>query len=167
VKLRLFHKGEAFEMDVGSPGAAREVRLSEIHYEVFEIASGDSAGAVVVNGRPVRYLVERDGGRIRVAVRGESYDFDLTPDRGTGRAARGTASPETLSPMPGKVLAVMTEVGRAVKPGDPLLILEAMKMENVLAAELAGTVAEVRVQAGEMVEPGKVLVVIRPDPQQH
>jgi biotin carboxyl carrier protein len=49
-----------------------------------------------------------------------------------------------------------------VKPGDPLLILEAMKMENVLSAEIAGTIRDVHVKPGDMVEPGKLLVLVEP-----
>jgi biotin carboxyl carrier protein len=60
------------------------------------------------------------------------------------------------------VLEVSAEAGREVSPGDPLLILEAMKMENVLVAEIAGTVKEVHVKAGDMVEPGKLLVLVTP-----
>ena len=60
------------------------------------------------------------------------------------------------------MLKLETEVGKTVKPGDPLLILEAMKMENVLVAEIAGTVKEITVRAGDMVEPGKLLVVVEP-----
>jgi biotin carboxyl carrier protein len=52
------------------------------------------------------------------------------------------------------------EVGRAVKPGDGLIVLEAMKMENEFRATARGTVREIRVQVGQAVNPGDVLVVI-------
>jgi biotin carboxyl carrier protein len=64
--------------------------------------------------------------------------------------------------MPGKVLQVSARPGMEVKPGDPLIILEAMKMENVLCAEIAGAVKEVHAEPGDMVEPGKLLVLIEP-----
>ena len=64
------------------------------------------------------------------------------------------------APMPGTILDVRVKVGDAVKPGDVLLLLEAMKMENELTADKAGTVKEVRVTKGQAVNSGDALVVI-------
>jgi biotin carboxyl carrier protein len=62
--------------------------------------------------------------------------------------------------MPGKILGVKTEVGKAVKKGEVLLILEAMKMENEIVAPQDGTVASINVQTGSQVEPGDTLVTL-------
>jgi biotin carboxyl carrier protein len=62
--------------------------------------------------------------------------------------------------MPGRVVLVEVTVGQVVKPGDGLVILEAMKMENEFKAGVAGTVKEIRVEAGQAVNPGDVLLVI-------
>ena len=56
--------------------------------------------------------------------------------------------------MPGKVLQVLVEPGHTVEEGQPLLVLEAMKMENVIKATAAGTVSEVPVNEGDAVEKG-------------
>ena len=64
------------------------------------------------------------------------------------------------SPMPGKILAVKTSVGQAVKKGDVLLILEAMKMENEVVAPQDGTVASINVSEGASVESGDVLATL-------
>lgn len=163
MKVRLFHEGEALELDVDGDLEKREIRVGELRLEISEIASGSSTRAVLVDGHPVRYLVHRTPERIRIAVRGESFDFDLTGEAKSRRSSRGTADPQTRSPMPGKVLQVLAQVGAVVKPGDSLLILEAMKMENVLTAEVSGKVVEIHVRPGDMVEPGKILVVIQPE----
>ena len=60
--------------------------------------------------------------------------------------------------MPGTVLAVKVAVGQAVRRGDVLLILEAMKMENEITAPADGTVSSVRVQAGTTVNTGDAMV---------
>jgi acetyl/propionyl-CoA carboxylase alpha subunit len=65
-----------------------------------------------------------------------------------------------LAPMPGLVRRVLVEVGAAVKPGQPLLVLEAMKMEQTVTAPAAGVVAELRAKAGEQVAAGQVLAVV-------
>jgi biotin carboxyl carrier protein len=62
--------------------------------------------------------------------------------------------------MPGKVTLIEVAVGQAVTPGDGLIVLEAMKMENEFRAQVAGTVKEIRVAVGQPVNPGDVLVVI-------
>ena len=62
--------------------------------------------------------------------------------------------------MPGTVMSVKVSAGQAVKKGDVLLVLEAMKMENEIFAPCDGTVAAVSVSQGDAVESGKVLVVL-------
>ena len=71
------------------------------------------------------------------------------------------AGGETVnSPMPGTILSVNVQNGAAVKKGDVLMILEAMKMENEIMSPCDGTVASVNVNAGQSVETGAVLCVI-------
>jgi len=67
---------------------------------------------------------------------------------------------EIKAPMPGLVLDVKIEAGTEVQKGDPVLILEAMKMENILKSLGDGTVKEIKVKKGEAVEKNQVLVVM-------
>jgi biotin carboxyl carrier protein len=60
--------------------------------------------------------------------------------------------------MPGKVLEIMVESGQTIAKGEGLLILEAMKMENMLKAEQDGTVKSVNVSVGDAVEKNNVLI---------
>lgn len=64
------------------------------------------------------------------------------------------------APMPGKIMSLKVKVGQAVKAGDLILTLEAMKMENEIFCSASGTVKEIRVSEGAAVNPGDVLVVI-------
>ena len=72
-------------------------------------------------------------------------------------AADGT---KVLSPMPGNILAVNVSVGAAVKAGDVLLVLEAMKMENDIVAPGDGTVKQILVQKGSTVATDDLLAVV-------
>ena len=72
-------------------------------------------------------------------------------------AADGT---KVLSPMPGNILAVNISVGAAVKAGDVLLVLEAMKMENDIVAPCDGTVKQILVQKGSTVATDDLLAVV-------
>ena len=62
--------------------------------------------------------------------------------------------------MPGKILSVAVSAGQAVKKGETLLILEAMKMQNEIMAPADGTVSDVRVSAGQTVATGDVMIVL-------
>ncbi|MGN0506049.1 MAG: biotin/lipoyl-containing protein [Lachnospiraceae bacterium] len=64
------------------------------------------------------------------------------------------------APMPGKILGIKANAGQAVKKGEVLLVLEAMKMENEIVAPQDGTVASINVAVGDQVEAGAVLATL-------
>lgn len=65
------------------------------------------------------------------------------------------------APMPGKILEVLVSAGDQVKQGDPLIILEAMKMENELKAPIDGTITAVQVKTGSSVDKKEILIEIK------
>ena len=75
--------------------------------------------------------------------------------------AAGLAAGEVVkSPMPGNILKIQCAVGQKVNEGDTVIVLEAMKMENDIVASKSGTVAQIVVTKGQVVETGSPLVVI-------
>jgi len=76
------------------------------------------------------------------------------------KAPVATGAGAVVCPMPGTILDVRVKVGDAVKYAQPVVILEAMKMENEIVAVVDGTVTEIRVAKGASVNAGDVLVVI-------
>ena len=88
----------------------------------------------------------------------------LNGRRRWGRAdepAGGQAGPERLlAPMPGKIVRVLVKTGEPVSARQPVVVIEAMKMENELKASQAGTVAEIHVRDGQSVDAGALLAVI-------
>ena len=78
------------------------------------------------------------------------------PAAAPAKAAQGNIS--VTAPMPGKVLAVKVNVGDSVQSGAPVLVLEAMKMENDIVAPKDGKVVAINVKVGDSVESGAVLV---------
>jgi len=77
-----------------------------------------------------------------------------------GDPERAAPAGSLLAPMPGLVLRVLAEVGATVTAGQPLLVLEAMKMEQTVSAPADGVVAELRAKAGEQVSTGQILAVL-------
>jgi biotin carboxyl carrier protein len=81
--------------------------------------------------------------------------------RGTAAARKAKGGPLRISaPMPGKIVRVAVEPGQSVAAGEPLVVMEAMKMENEIRAPREGTVKEIAVRAGQAVETGAVLAVL-------
>lgn len=65
---------------------------------------------------------------------------------------------ELQAPMPGRIVSIAAKVGDNIQPGDPILTLEAMKMENVLKAEGEGLVKSILISVDDVVDKGKVLI---------
>jgi biotin carboxyl carrier protein len=79
-----------------------------------------------------------------------------------GAAAQDAGGPSRLvAPMPGKVVRVLVQPGDAVTARQPLIVVEAMKMENELRAGRDGTVAEVHAREGQSIDAGALLVIVQ------
>ena len=96
----------------------------------------------------------------------DEYHVDVVDPRrvpsGAGRAGGAGGSQRLVAPMHGKVVRILVAPGTAVVRGQGLLVMEAMKMENELKANVDGVVAELRVEAGASVNQGALLAVVEP-----
>ena len=108
--------------------------------------------------------------KYRVTVNGTVYEVELEERTGAAPAAPAAAPAEAPAsagavsvpaPMPGTILSVNVQPGAAVKRGDILMILEAMKMENEILCPRDGRVASVHAAQGAAVESGTLLCVIQ------
>ncbi len=117
---------------------------------------------ITVNGVAYDVTVEEGAGAVASApVAAAPKAAPAAAPKAAAPAATGAAGAVKVNaPMPGKILAVKTQVGAAVKKGDVILVLEAMKMENEIVAPQDGTVASVNVSVGASVESGEVMVTL-------
>lgn len=103
-------------------------------------------------------------GQLRVRVGPNVMGVALNGRRRWGRKEEGSHSgpgPQRIvAPMPGKVVRVLVELGQAVQARQPIVVIEAMKMENELRAGRDGTVTELSVRNGQSVEAGALVAVI-------
>ncbi len=129
-----------------------------------EIADGTSGAATAMaGGRSAEVmLASHPGGRLTAGVGGIPVDVHPAgrrrPTPGGDGAQRGPQ--RLLAPMPGKVVRVLVKAGDAVAARQPVVVVEAMKMENELRAARDGRVSEVAVRDGQLVEAGMLLAVI-------
>lgn len=158
----------------------------EVEFEVLEQQAG--AYRVSVDGREVeadfrdvdrlgQYAVQLDGRSyaasiesrsetdLIVTIAGESFRVAAVDERerAAGELAASRPKAETImASMPGIVVAVHVEVGQELAPGDGVLVLEAMKMQNEISSEHGGRVEEILVTPGESVAGNQVLVRLAP-----
>lgn len=110
--------------------------------------------------RPATVVVELDGRRVPVRVWGEDVPTAPAPPEKSAHSAHGHTADTITAPMQGTILEVMVEEGQEIEGGDVVCILEAMKMENHIAATHDAVVGSVAVSAGDVVELGQVLFVL-------
>ena len=116
---------------------------------------------ITVNGQAYEVEVEEVGGAVSAAPAPKAAPAAAAAPAPKAAAAAVPAGAATVSaPMPGKIMSVAVKPGDAVKRGQVLLILEAMKMQNEIMAPSDGKVADVRVAAGQSVNTGDVMVVL-------
>jgi biotin carboxyl carrier protein len=125
-------------------------------------ATGAGTLSLLLDGTQHEVHFSAKAERWTVLTDGLSHRFQLLDERArrSGRAAQGPGDKEIRAIMPGKVAAVLVEVGAAVEQGQGILVIEAMKMENEIKAPRTGTVQEIRVKPGQAVEAGELLAVI-------
>lgn len=127
----------------------------------------DGTFSILAGGKSYRAVVEqvdRQAKQLKLKINGNSYEMTIKEpiDQMLQQMGLNIASTRKVdaikAPMPGLVLKVLVTEGQAIKKGDPVLILEAMKMENVFKAPGDATVKSVRVTERKAVEKGEVLI---------
>ncbi len=112
---------------------------------------------ITVNGNVYEVTVEEGASTGNAPVAAPVKKPVAAPAAKPAASAGAQGAVKVNAPMPGKILKVAVSAGAAVKKGDVLLVLEAMKMENEIVAPQDGTVASINVSVGDSVEAGVVL----------
>lgn len=126
-------------------------------YEVEILNFEDNSAKIEVNGTPYEVEIQQEVKKTKTPklVRSAVPKTD-----GNIKKVASSGSQVIKAPLPGNILEIKVKAGDAVKKGDKLLIMEAMKMENNVLAEKDGTVKDVKVNNGDSVLQGDVLVEI-------
>ncbi len=143
--------------------------------EVLDLSGIEAPKPAAADDGAVGTLVQRN---TTVEVNGKRFDIKMWVPEGlavvapgraaakkparaaTAAGAAGDGSGNVTAPMQGTIVKILVEVGQPVEAGQAVVVLEAMKMENQIAAEKTGTVKEIKVTTGDTVGAGDVVVVI-------
>ena len=164
--MKFTRAGDSREIDaevISRDGSAVRVRIGDRELAAEFTPNADGGGILAIGGRRYPVFGARRKESILVSVGPASFEFKPA-EEASRRRARGLAAAEILTPMPGKVLKVLVSDGDLVQAGQPLVVIEAMKMETTLAAERAALVKHVRVEEGQTVDHGAVLIELGPAP---
>lgn len=116
---------------------------------------------ITVNGTAYAVSVEEGASEgVSTPVAQPAKAKKAAPKAAPKAAAGAQGSVKVNAPMPGKILAVKANAGQAIKKGEVILVLEAMKMENEVVAPEDGTVASINVAVGDTVEAGDILATL-------
>ena len=153
--------GELVEVDVARAEGRWRLTVDGRPLDVDVESGGDGEWLLTTDGRRRRLVVAADGAGRQVFCEGRVRRLTLhDPDQAEEDAAAG--GPSITAAMPGKIVRVLVAEGDPVEVGQPLVIMESMKMETDLVAAVAGTVACIAVAAEQVVGQGDLLVEIEP-----
>ncbi len=154
------------------PGNATDVRVRGRAAKGALVAIGDGEPAavrversgdellVMLDEKTLTFRCALDGRTVWLGRDGQAWAVTGAPAAGRRGGTAGAADGTVRSPMPGTVLTVRVSAGDTVTAGQPVAVIEAMKMEHTVTAPLAGTVAELPVKVGQQVRMDETLAVI-------
>jgi biotin carboxyl carrier protein len=163
-----FPSGDETEVDVVHlPTGEIRVRIGDETFEADALVAASGATSTRVDGRVLDLWMEGTPPDVGVIALGKRFYAKVESERmralaaaaGGSRAGKGDGL--VTSPMPGRVLKILVQEGDTVTIGTPLIVIEAMKMENELFAEHDGKVVKVFVTPGTNVEGGAKLIEIQ------
>jgi len=156
---------------VATRGSESQVRVDEGEMSpvTYRPVLGGKALSLRLNGR--LHLIHLTGldnkGSVQASIGGRTLDLTVMDElRAQALESLGdaTGSGTIAADIPGLVVELKVKPGQIVHKGEPVIVVEAMKMQNELTTAITGTVVEICVAAGQPVNPGDKLVVIEPEP---
>ena len=151
-------------LEVDREGDRYRFRLGdqpECQAQLIEVEPG--IYSILLNGRSYEAHAETGTECAWITIRGHRFRVAINDPRRWSRkraGAQGHEREEIVAPMPGKIVRLLVEPGQPVEPGQGVVVMEAMKMQNEMKAHRAGRVASIPVRVGEAVLAGAILATI-------
>jgi 3-methylcrotonyl-CoA carboxylase alpha subunit len=156
---------EVLTVAATASGDSWELQINDRHCQAAASVAADGVATLTLDGARSRAILLEHAGILAVFIGGESWWLErvdpLAPPAGADiHAGRLSA------PMPGRVVQLLVAAGDNVKQGQPLIVIEAMKMEHIVVAPADGVIEAVRYAPGDLVEEGAELIALAPARQE-
>ncbi len=162
------HKGKEFKVRIESKNQKTYVRFNDGEEKLMDLSflgndctfiDGEHVFGANIVGNKSEYTVWRPSGNIQLTVESEYRRIV-----GTMRGQDLQSETNVYSKMPGKIIKISSKVGAHVDKGEPLMVMEAMKMENEIRSNVSGEIKRICVKEGQAVEAGALLIEMEPHP---
>lgn len=155
-----------FSVVTSPKGQAGVINIDgEIHPFTLEKLT-EGTVSLLLDGRSYLFAVSQNEAGCKIGWSGGEVHLEIEDERARmlkkflSSASTGKGITKVKAPMPGLVVKIIAQIGAQVKKGEPLIVVEAMKMENEIAAPSSGKVVDIKVQEKQAVEKNEVMVVI-------
>lgn len=167
MKLQAEIGGENYEIEIRREGEKVFARVDDRDYEL-EAAKVELNVYLLKNENKIYEIFvspqTNQNEPFEVKVKNQAFEINLIDPkrlRGTGAGAAGADGiAEIKTAMPGKLVRILTEIGAEIRQGEPVLVVEAMKMQNEMKSPKDGIVKEIRFSEGATVNAGDILAII-------
>ncbi len=162
MEYEFLYEGTTYPVSVEKGKDGYRVKVGDRILEVNASMLSPGLLSMIIDGRSVRAFGARsDGGRV-VCIGGVQWTLgDATAnDSASGTGVGGTGDGVITTPMPGKIVTVHVKVGDVVEKQQPLIVLEAMKMQNDICSDVTGVVKKIHFAPGDQASFGDPLVEI-------
>lgn len=156
-------EGKEFQVDIETLEQGYELKLDGESHRFEPLLAKGSLYSFLIDGKEVLEAdVSFRQDKAELNLRNVPYHLEVFDPRRRAVSQSEAAGGHGLisAPMPGKIVEVKVKVGEAVQKGQSLVVIEAMKMQNELAAAIDGVVKEISVQPGAAVESGQKLILV-------
>jgi biotin carboxyl carrier protein len=164
MKLALTIDGRPDTMEILAPAPACRFQLGDAPPRDANVETPEpGVYSVLLDGRSYDAFVEDTPAGLVVTIEGHRFEIEVRDPRRWSRKTAGAGSDAVqsiLSPMPGKVIRVLAAPGDPVVPGQGIVVVEAMKMQNELKSNRTGRVLSVQAKEGATVTAGELLATI-------
>lgn len=163
---------DTLDLTLGT-GATTQIRIATLAFGSYHLwlPDGEECNVVITMDDEGKFVASVDGDRITFSAYHnvnevhiwngkDRWSYQLQPPKWAASSAQVHSHGSLLAPMPGRITRVLVAVGQAVKAGEPILTMEAMKMESIVRAPEDGIVKSITLAVGDLCQGQQVLAVI-------
>ena len=165
MKLQIEIGGKKCDIELTQAGERPVWKIDGQRLEADATEVSPGIYSVLISGKSFEVRMERTGAELQATTDSREFKIVILDERDwrrkRGSAIEAEGRQQVLAPMPGKIVRLLVKTGDAVRAGQGLLVVEAMKMQNEIRAPKSGTIDRLGVVEGQTVNAGEVVAIVR------